>query len=439
MSLRWKVALSMAVLAMLSTIAIGTVSYRTTRSRLLAEVDRSLVGVEDVLRQQINGPGRLPARGPLSGLDARILAPDGRIVESTFPTELPVDDDDLAVADARPSDRIATVETEAGSYRVRTVAFRRGVIQVGRPLDEVDRVLRELRGRILLWSLVVGVVATAVGWLIASRITASLRRLTVAAEHVESTGRLDADIGAAGHDEVGRLTAAFDRMLSALGRSRDEQRRLVEDAGHELRTPLTSLRTNVDILRRYPELPAAERDALIADLRAETDELTELVNEIVTVASGEVSDEPFVTVDLTDLVQQVSQRYERRTGRAIEVTGTPATVRVQPTSVQRAVSCLLDNARKFDPSDVPIEVTIDGTKIAVGDRGPGIAQADLAHVFERFYRADAARAQPGSGLGLSIVDAIARRHGGHAFARPRDGGGTEVGFTMSALPPPSAG
>lgn len=436
MSLRWKVALALATIAIVSAIAIGTASYRTTRSRLLAEVDRSLVGVETVLRQQIIGRARLPERGPLSGLDARLIASDGTVVESTFPVDLPVSEDDLAVTGSRRSARTATVDTAEGSYRVRTVALPRGAVQIGRSLDEVERVLSDLRARIVLWSLVVGAAATAVGWVIASGITASLRRLTDAAGHVESTGRLDVDVGAAGDDEVGRLTAAFDRMLAALGRSRDEQRRLVEDAGHELRTPLTSLRTNVDTLQRYSDLPAADRDAVVADLGAEIEELTQLVDEIITVASGEVSDEPFVSVDLAELVRQVSERYERRTGRSIEVTGDSVTVRGQPGSIQRAVSCLLDNARKFDPSDVPIEVEVTATGVTVGDRGPGIAEADLDHVFERFYRSDAARGEPGSGLGLSIVDSVARRHGGQTFARRRSGGGAEVGFTVSPLPPP---
>jgi two-component system sensor histidine kinase MprB len=74
--------------------------------------------------------------------------------------------------------------------------------------------------------------------------------------------------------------------------------------------------------------------------------------------------------------------------------------------------------------------------VVVGDRGRGIDDGDLDRVFERFYRADDARQLPGSGLGLSIVDAIARRHGGEAFARPRAGGGAEVGFRLGALPPP---
>jgi two-component system sensor histidine kinase MprB len=98
--------------------------------------------------------------------------------------------------------------------------------------------------------------------------------------------------------------------------------------------------------------------------------------------------------------------------------------------VQRAVSCLIDNADKFDPSGGPIEVHVAGTTLWVADRGPGIPDDELPLVFERFHRAEAARSLPGSGLGLSIVREVALRHGGEAFARHRDGGGAEVGFTL---------
>jgi two-component system sensor histidine kinase MprB len=190
------------------------------------------------------------------------------------------------------------------------------------------------------------------------------------------------------------------------------------------------MRTNLDVLQRYPDMAEPQRAAIVADLDAETHELTELVNEIVAVASGEGSDEPDRPIELDQLVRDVVERYQRRTGRVIELDTLATTVNGRPTAVRRAVSCLLDNARKFDPSGAPITVWVGDRTVTVADRGPGIAPADVGRVFDRFYRAPDARALPGSGLGLSIVDEVASRHGGEAFARARDGGGAVVGFTL---------
>ena len=437
MSLRWKIALAVAALVLVATLAIGTVGYRSTRDRLLAEVDRSLVELDPMIADGRFGREPLPGRGPLAGLDAQVIDLDGKVVQSTFPLELQLTGDELAVLGHPRANVLTTVETDGASYRVRTVGIPNGAVQIGRSLAETDRVLTVLRRRFLLWSVVVGSLAVVAGWLIASRITASLRRLTSAAEHVETTGRLDVSVGAQGSDEVGRLGTAFDRMLAALARSKDDQRRLVQDAGHELRTPLTSLRTNLDTLQRYPNLSSDDRDAIVADLHAETEELTDLVNEVIAVASGESSDEPFESIDLSDVVREVVDRYARRTGRAIEVTATPSPVVAQPAAIQRAVSCLLDNARKFDTSGAPITVVVDDGEVTVADRGPGIDPADVDRVFDRFYRSDAARTMSGSGLGLAIVREIAERHGGSASAGPRDGGGAVVGFRLGRpLDPP---
>jgi two-component system sensor histidine kinase MprB len=198
-----------------------------------------------------------------------------------------------------------------------------------------------------------------------------------------------------------------------------------------LRTPLTSLRTNVDVLRHHPDLSEADRRAVVADLHAETEELTGLVDEIVSLAVGEAADEPRQELDLAELARELSARYERRTGRPITVDAEPTLVVAQQVGVQRALSCLLDNARKFDTGDGPIEVSVGAGGIAVADRGPGIPEAELDLVFDRFHRSDEARTMPGSGLGLSIVRDVAERHGGTVFARNRDGGGAVVGFTLA--------
>ncbi|NNE10696.1 MAG: HAMP domain-containing histidine kinase [Ilumatobacter sp.] len=436
MSLRWKIALAMAAIATVVAAVFGTASYRTTRDRLLNEVDESLLVIERAIDGRVIGRNSFPDRGPLAGFDAQIIGPDGSVRESTFEVAIPVSDADRALIGQPRSSRFATVSTDAGQYRIRTIGLEQAAVQVGRSLDETNRILASLRTRTILLATVVAGVAAAVGLWIAGRVTASLRRLTEAAEHVGATGRLDVSVGDGGHDEVGRLSAAFDGMLAALASSKDEQQRLVQDAGHELRTPLTSLRTNVDVLRRFPEMPLDARREIVDDLHTETEELTALVDEVVSVASGGIDDEPVSSFDLVAAVREVAERFARRTDRPIPVRSDRHATMMsgRRAAIQRAVSCLLDNAAKFDRTGGPIEVDVSGVTVTVSDRGIGIAPGDVDRVFDRFHRSAEARTMPGSGLGLSIVREIARSHGGEAFAGLRDGGGAVVGFRLDGAP-----
>ncbi len=457
MSIRTKVALALALVAAVATLVVATVAYRSTSDRLFAEVDRSL-------QQAVGGgrlsPGdRLPARGPLSDLAAQVIGPTGSVVQSTFPEPIEPAADRLDRARATRDGALSTVESDGTDFRIRTIAMGRSFVEVGRPLDETQRVLAALRLRLVLVGLVVAAVAGAVGWWIASRLTVPLRRLTSTAERIGTTGDVDDDLvaavdgelGAAGSadgaaggsgDEVGRLTGAFAAMVRALARSRGEQRRLVEDAGHELRTPLTSLRTNLDTLRRHPDLDDDDRAAIIADLHAETDELTALVNEIVVATSGGPDEDVPSVVALDEIARQIAERGSRRFERGIDVVGVQgdrATLVANGAGLQRALSCLVDNAVKFDPSDAPITIELadavgpDGARrltVTVLDRGPGIDPDDRSAVFERFARAESARAMPGSGLGLAIVAEVARRHDGGVVVDDRPGGGAAVGFWL---------
>ena len=117
------------------------------------------------------------------------------------------------------------------------------------------------------------------------------------------------------------------------------------------------------------------------------------------------------------------------------VTADDSLVDAPPSEVERAISNLVDNAAKFDPSGQPIEIAVAGGRLVVLDRGPGIAAADQARVFDRFFRSDPARALPGSGLGLSIVREVVERHGGTVEASARPGGGASVGFTLPVVAP----
>jgi two-component system sensor histidine kinase MprB len=219
-------------------------------------------------------------------------------------------------------------------------------------------------------------------------------------------------------------------MLTRLAAARDAQERLIQDAAHELRTPLTSLRTNASVLRRFADLSPDARTRLVDDVQGETRELSNLVDELVELALDRRTDDPDETVDLAALAQHAAQRVARRTGRQIRVDADDSTIRGRRHGLERAIGNLLENAAKFDGGDAPIQVHIREGRIGVLDRGPGIDSGDAARVFDRFYRASAARSLPGSGLGLSIVADVAQAHGGTVFAGSRPGGGAEVGFTV---------
>jgi two-component system sensor histidine kinase MprB len=355
----------------------------------------------------------------------------GKRVRGTVDVTLPVSAEEVQISVAGKGTSLRTVTASDGhEYRVYSRANPTGTFQIGRDLSEMERVLGDLRTRILLVGGIAVGLAGIAGWLFARGLTKSLRKLTDAAAEVSTTGRLDIDVTANGRDEVGRLGIAFSSMLGALSRSREEQQRLVQDAGHELRTPLTSLRTNVDVLRRHTELPGDIRAKVLDDLDTEVSELSALVEEVVAVGSGRTSDEVSRTMPLADAVNAAAERVGRRTGRTIEVDADDALVVAQRLLLERAITNLLDNAAKFDHTDKPIEVSARAGRVAVRDHGPGIAEADLGHVFDRFFRSVAARSQPGSGLGLSIVTEVAGAHGGSTFAQNHPDGGAVVGFVL---------
>jgi two-component system sensor histidine kinase MprB len=220
-------------------------------------------------------------------------------------------------------------------------------------------------------------------------------------------------------------------MLGALRRSQTEQQRLVQDAGHELRTPLTSLRTNLSVIRRHPDMGSEMQGRILDDLDSEVRELTDLVNELVSVASGELADQPAEIIDLGALAKSVGARVARRKDRVVEVDVAAAgLVLAPPAGLERAITNLIQNAAKFDTSSGSIEVVVRGGDLRVLDRGPGIPHEDLPLIFDRFHRAVTARTMPGSGLGLAIVREIVERSGGTVSARHRDGGGADVGFAL---------
>lgn len=451
MSLRLKLVLALTLLASVATTAIGIVSYTTTRHELQETVDLSLDEAARLFQRQPSlgdldndgdgsvlpgtGPVGVPGRDHLRSFQQVLfqkLDANGEVQVFGQTDELPVSDADRAVAaSSDPGARVRfDVTIDGVPYRMLTVKADRGAVQLARSLAESQRSVERILRSTLIAVVIVALLSALLGLLIARQVTRRLLRLTSVAGEVAQTGRLDVGVPVDGADETGQLGRAFSAMLAALQASKREQHQLVQDAGHELRTPLTSLRTNVSVLRRrYDQLPVDSRDQLLADLDSETRELTDLVNELVELATDGRDDETLQPVRLTDVAERAAARARRRFGRDVVVTGDESVVDGRPNGLERATQNLIDNACKFAPVG-PIEVSVSAGTVAVRDHGPGLVESDVPHLFDRFYRSVEMRSQPGSGLGLSIVKSVVDSHGGTVFARNSEGGGALLGYTL---------
>lgn len=442
MSLRARLALLFAAVAIGGVALVSVFAYVSTRTELDTETTRFLDRRSDEIARGLRQTprGQLPQGGSdlVTDPDAIVqtLNPEGAVATSTG--SLPISSDDIALAAHGGQPIVRDIDVDGEPFRMITKAqFRegRGAIQVARSLSEGQDVLSRLRIQLLAIGGTVALGAAAIGWLFARSTTGPLRTLASTAERVAATGDLDIRVGTDRTDEVGRVARSFEAMTRALRTSREQQRRLVEDAGHELRTPLTALRTDVSMLRRAPDdYDPAKRDELLANVESEVVELSDLTSELIALATDSHDAEPFAELDLADAVTAAVERARRRTGRTITLEAASTPIVGQPSQLERAVSNLLGNAHKFSPPEAPIEVSVAGGSVRVRDHGPGIAEADRARVFDRFYRSDLTRSAPGSGLGLAIVDQIVRQHQGSPFAEAADGGGAVVGFHLPARP-----
>ena len=358
---------------------------------------------------------------------------------------------EIAVA-AQQSDRsLRTVSYHGVDYRVYAIrnAYSDGS-QAGQPSALVFSTslapTESALNTIAAISVVVGLVGIALAAFAGLAIgRAALRpvvRLSHATEYIARTGDL-ARLQVFGDDEIAQLTRTFNAMLEALAQSREHQKRLVADAGHELRTPLTSIRTNLDLLAQVSaapydsRLPAEERVALLNDVRAQMEELSVLIADLVELSRDEHPSHTIEHLDLVNVIERAAERVQRRAHSA----GVTYDFRLHhwylqgdATALERLVTNLLDNATKFSPESGTVTVTLAGGLLQVADQGPGIAEEDLTHVFERFYRSPEARSTPGSGLGLAIVQHVAANHGGHVAAGRAPGGGALLSVWLPGRP-----
>jgi len=447
-SFRARLTLAVAVAVAVAVLLASLVVSLVVRDELRSEVDNGLRSRAETISQielrvsPTDQPGQffLHVPQPLLGGPGGYL----QLVDTTGETArsqgetvaLPIDSRVRAVASSERHSFFTDAHVNGVHVRVYTFPLASGVAgQLARPLTEVDRALH----RISLWLLGIALggigLAAALGLVVSRAALAPVRRLTDTAEHVSATRDLRSRIAGGGRDELGRLAASFNRMLEALESAADSQRQLVADASHELRTPLTSLRTNIEVLARHEGIDPEEREHLLADVVEQLSEMSVLVSELVELARVDRAPHEPEEVRLDLLVVSAVERARRNApGIHFETDLEESLVNGVADTLERAVANLLDNAAKWSPDGGPVEVTVRRGEVIVRDHGPGIDDEDLPNVFERFYRARAARGRPGSGLGLAIVRQVAEAHGGEVTAERADGGGTLMRLRLAPVP-----
>jgi two-component system sensor histidine kinase MprB len=441
------VAAAVLLLAVGSWLMVAEIQHHRMRSELTADA----AAIQAAPQQWAAASASLPDEG--GHHRPRQLGPRWQILDasaaviSQSASTLPVTDRARQVAVTGRRSAEEQVDVGRGSYLMLTVPMNDGgAVQVA--IDqEPDNETLTMFGLLLAAGCVLGIAGAAfLGRTVARAGLVPVQRLTEAVEDVAVTMDLTRPITVSGVDEIARLGTSVNTMLAAIDTARRAQRALVEDAGHELRTPLTSLRTNIELLlqvERHPELAhrlsAEDRARLLADLEAQVGELATLTTELVELAREEATREAVEPVELGDVVEAAVNRVRiRAPGLTFTTALAPATVRGRPGELERMVVNVLDNAAKFSPAGAGVHtrLTIDGDTcvLSVADDGPGIDEADRPHVFDRFYRAAAARSTPGSGLGLAIVAQTATQHDGTVTIGRREPHGTIVSIRLPRAP-----
>jgi two-component system, OmpR family, sensor histidine kinase MprB len=454
MTLRNRLSVAAAAGVLLVVAVVSTVLYFSYAASVRSRVDTELVAAaqqaSSIAQKLTQSAGQTQSAPDLSqpvtvgSIQVQLLPGP---VTAGQPTRFgPLGTRDVAAAEAAQPAYFADARYNGQRFRVYTAAMPDTSAPITRKLASSGALVRASRAAnadngalrnaaLLLAGLTVAAAGITYGLarLSAGRILRPIADLTAAAEHVSRTRDLTAGIGSTGTDEVGRLGTSFDTMLAALHESVTAQRMLVADASHELRTPLTSLTTNLELLEDGAGLADPQAPALVRAARQQAVELDRLITDLLDLARYRESSPHRETVRLDLLTDEAVRRLRSRA--TINTDLRPCLVEADPTAVDHAISNLVDNAIKWSPVATAVRVIVDNGQVSITDHGPGIAEADLPHIFERFYRAAAARAMPGAGLGLAIVGSIAEANNATLNVETGPDGSTfTLGFVPLALP-----
>jgi len=431
--LRTRLTLAFALATAVVLVAVGALLYVRLGDALAEQVDDALEARAATLAPLVRANSGTPSREALGTADdeglAQVLTADGALLASSPALRQPLlDEQALAAAREKPT---LTVVNEVSSFDGADLRLRAGpivladstvVLVVGASLEDREEALGGLLAQLAVVGPLALLAAALGGYLLAGAALApveAMRRQAILVTSESADRRLSLPFA---QDEIRRLGETLNEMLGRLEAGLVRERRFVADASHELRTPLSLLQTELDLALRRPR-SHAELEAALRSASEETQRLSRLADDLLVLAQADEGRLGITSADvpLGDLIATVVQRFQPRaadSARTIELAvGVLPTVVGDRLRLEQALGNLIDNALRHGGGTIRVEAARrdDRVELRVGDEGPGVPQSLLPRAFERFARADAARPQ-GAGLGLAIVEAIIRAHGGTVAA-----------------------
>jgi two-component system, OmpR family, sensor kinase len=434
--IRVRLTAAFALAMLLVLVGAGLFVYLRLRTDLDEGVDANLRTRAAAVVAQAQG-ARFPAAGAGGGQAEEsftaVLGPGGRVLDITPGVREQV----LTAAELQRATRgPVTFERRIAGVEATTRVLARplrgpsaaSVVVVGQSLDDRDVALSGLTTSFVIGGVLAVLVASAVGYALATAGLAPVEAMRRRAADVSLTGDEERLPLPAARDEIRRLGETLNAMLDRLRRSFERERRFVADASHELRTPIAVVKTELEGALRTGDYGPQVRDALVAAVE-ECDHLAQLAEDLLVIARAGEGRLPVRREDLAvrPLLESVCEGFADRAGqqgRALRVDA-PEDLHVSadPLRLRQALGNLVDNALRHGEGDVAIgaRAASGGVQLHVSDQGPGFGRDIAERAFERFARGDSARTRGGTGLGMAIVRAVAEAHGGWAAIEPGAG------------------
>jgi signal transduction histidine kinase len=303
---------------------------------------------------------------------------------------------------------------------------RSRVLVVAASLGKRDETLSNLRSELSLGVPLAALATTLLGYVLS---TLALRPVSRLRRQVESIDAPGVRVGAPpARDEIARLAATLNSMLARLDAASERERQFVDDASHELRTPLAVIKAELEVALRTPQSPT-EYEQVLVDTAREVDGLAQLADDLLLLARSDRAELPHRAelIEPQALLMRVARRFAHRSAseqRELAIETTESELRGDPARLEQALGNLVENALRYGQGATTLVCYRDGDGIRIGvrDQGAGLPEALVTEAFQRFTRGDAARETQGAGLGLAIVDVIARAQGGSVYTETRPDG-----------------